>query len=48
MDILFPASFNFSRVNWKAKLEHEYVPNYKILQEAFKKNNCTKHIEARE
>ena len=34
-----------SKINWKAKLEHEFIGNYKILQQAFTKIGITKHID---
>ena len=34
-----------SKINWQAKYEHEFVNNYKLLQQAFDKNNVHKHIE---
>ena len=34
-----------SKVNWKAKLEHEFIGNYKILQQAFTKIGVSKHID---
>jgi RP/EB family microtubule-associated protein len=34
-----------SKLNWMAKADHEYVPNYKILQAAFDKNNIDKHVD---
>jgi RP/EB family microtubule-associated protein len=33
------------KVNWMAKAEHEFIPNYKILQAAFDKNSIEKHID---
>ena len=30
------------RVKWESKLEHDYIQNFKILQEAFKKTGCDK------
>jgi RP/EB family microtubule-associated protein len=31
MDALYPGTFQFSKVKWDAKHEHEYVENYKVL-----------------
>ena len=30
------------RVKWSSKLEHEYIHNFKLLQETFKKTGCDK------
>ena len=45
MDCLFPGTFQFSRVKWQAKHEHEFVENYKILQSSFDKNGVKRHID---
>ena len=45
MDCLYPNTFNFAKVKWGAKHEHEYVENYKILQSAFDKNAIKRFIE---
>ena len=37
MDMLFPNCLSLKRVKLNAKLEHEYISNWKILQNAFKK-----------
>jgi RP/EB family microtubule-associated protein len=33
------------KVNWMAKADHEYIPNYKVLQAAFDRNGTVKHID---
>lgn len=33
------------KCKWNAKAQHEYVENYKILQQAFKKNDIKRHID---
>jgi len=33
------------KLNWMARAEHEFVPNYKVLQAAFDRNGIDKHIE---
>ncbi|CAD7955581.1 unnamed protein product [Amoebophrya sp. A120] len=33
------------RVNWTAKVDHEYIPNYKILQAAFDKMKIDRNID---
>ena len=45
IDVIYPGSMPMSKINWSAKYEHEYVNNYKLLQQAFDKNNVHKHIE---
>jgi RP/EB family microtubule-associated protein len=45
MDALYPNTFNFAKVKWGAKHEHEFVENYKILQAAFDKNGVKRFIE---
>ena len=37
MDMLFSSVVPIKRVKFQAKLEHEYIHNFKILQNAFKK-----------
>ena len=45
IDALFPGRVHMKRVNWNAKFDYEYLPNYKILQRAFDDCNISKHIE---
>jgi microtubule-associated protein, RP/EB family len=45
IDIMFPGSIQLSKVNWQAKYDHEFINNYKLLQQSFDKNNVHKHIE---
>ena len=45
LDSIYPGSFPFSKVKWSAKNDYEYVENYKVLQQAFAKNDIKKHIE---
>lgn len=42
MDLCYPDTVEMSKVNWMAKAEHEYLPNYKILQTAFDANGISK------
>ncbi|XP_037102228.1 microtubule-associated protein RP/EB family member 1-like [Syngnathus acus] len=44
MDMLFPGSVPVKKVKFGAKLEHEYIHNFKLLQFAFKKMNIDKII----
>ena len=45
MDVMYPGCMQLSKVNWNAKYEHEFVQNYKLLQQAFDKNMVHKHVE---
>ncbi|KAM4563341.1 microtubule-associated protein RP/EB family member 1-like isoform 1-T2 [Odontesthes bonariensis] len=44
MDMLFPNSVPLKKVKFGAKLEHEYIHNYKLLQVGFKKMGVDKII----
>ncbi|CAJ1078392.1 microtubule-associated protein RP/EB family member 3-like isoform X2 [Xyrichtys novacula] len=44
MDILFPGCILLKKVKFNAKLEHEYIHNFKVLQAAFKRMNVDKII----
>ncbi|XP_067866030.1 microtubule-associated protein RP/EB family member 1-like isoform X2 [Heterodontus francisci] len=44
MDMLFPGSIALKKVKFLAKLEHEYIQNFKLLQAAFKKMDVDKII----
>jgi len=44
MHMLFGHKMPIKRVKWKSKLEHEYIQNFKLLQESFKKTGCDKTI----
>lgn len=45
IDAIYPGSFPLSKVKWDAKHEHEFVNNFKVLQQAFSKNGIQRHIE---
>lgn len=45
LDIIYPGKVPLSKVNWKAKLEYEFVSNFKILQQSFLKLNIPKPID---
>eukprot|EP00928_Gymnodinium_smaydae_P078579 TRINITY_DN62702_c0_g1_i1.p1 TRINITY_DN62702_c0_g1~~TRINITY_DN62702_c0_g1_i1.p1 ORF type:complete len:320 (+),score=83.56 TRINITY_DN62702_c0_g1_i1:147-1106(+) len=45
IDSLRPGSVAMRKVNWMAKSDHEFIPNYKILQAGFDKLNIDKHVE---
>ncbi|XP_056128847.1 microtubule-associated protein RP/EB family member 1b [Lampris incognitus] len=44
MDMLFPNSVPLKKVKFGAKLEHEFIHNFKLLQAAFKKMGVDKII----
>ncbi|XP_071401950.1 microtubule-associated protein RP/EB family member 1-like [Centroberyx affinis] len=44
MDMLFPGCLPLKKVKFQAKLEHEYIHNFKILQTSFKKAGVDKII----
>ncbi|KAM9475723.1 microtubule-associated protein RP/EB family member 1a isoform 4-T6 [Clarias gariepinus] len=45
MDMLFPLCVPLKRVKFQAKLEHEYIHNFKILQGSFKKLGVNKEYD---
>lgn len=45
IDACHPGSVAMRRVNWMAKSDHEFIPNYKVLQAAFDKNCIERHID---
>ncbi|KAM6432534.1 microtubule-associated protein RP/EB family member 3 [Rhynochetos jubatus] len=44
MDLLFPGCVPLRKVKFQARLEHEYIHNFKVLQAAFKKMGVDKII----
>lgn len=42
MDLLFPGCISLKKVKFQAKLEHEYIHNFKLLQASFKRMNVDK------
>jgi len=44
VDACFPGTVKMSKVNWMARSDHEFIPNFKLLQAAFDRNNIEKHI----
>ena len=45
MDALFPGKVPMQKVNWGAKVDYEYIQNYKVLQNVFHKLKVDKQIE---
>lgn len=45
IDACHPGSVTMKKVNWNARADHESIPNYKILQQAFDKSGIERHIE---
>jgi RP/EB family microtubule-associated protein len=44
IDACHPGKVAMRKVNWMAKSDHEFIPNYKVLQAAFDKGGITKNI----
>eukprot|EP00931_Biecheleriopsis_adriatica_P050226 TRINITY_DN2906_c0_g1_i1.p1 TRINITY_DN2906_c0_g1~~TRINITY_DN2906_c0_g1_i1.p1 ORF type:complete len:341 (+),score=78.46 TRINITY_DN2906_c0_g1_i1:113-1024(+) len=44
VDACYPNSVSMRKVNWMAKADHEFIPNYKVLQAAFDKLNIERNI----
>ncbi|XP_069777699.1 microtubule-associated protein RP/EB family member 2 isoform X1 [Narcine bancroftii] len=44
MDMLFSGCISLKKVKFQAKLEHEYIHNFKLLQASFKRMNVDKVI----
>jgi len=45
IDKIYPNTFNMAAVKWNAKQEYEYMDNYKILNNAFRKNGIQKNLD---
>eukprot|EP00276_Gloeochaete_wittrockiana_P006509 CAMPEP_0184644074 /NCGR_PEP_ID=MMETSP0308-20130426/844_1 /TAXON_ID=38269 /ORGANISM="Gloeochaete witrockiana, Strain SAG 46.84" /LENGTH=286 /DNA_ID=CAMNT_0027072391 /DNA_START=40 /DNA_END=900 /DNA_ORIENTATION=+ len=45
MDSIYPGKVPLSKVNFNAKLEHEFIKNYKVLQSVFEQQKIDKYIE---
>lgn len=44
IDACYPNSVAMRKVNWMAKSDHEFIPNYKVLQAAFDKLNIERNV----
>lgn len=42
---MFPGKLKMKRVKWKAKYEHEFIHNLKLLQQGFLKAKIKKWID---
>lgn len=45
MDLLFPGCISLKKVKFSTRLEHEYISNFKALQNSFKKVGVEKSID---
>mmetsp|Transcript_6484 Transcript_6484/g.14892 ORF Transcript_6484/g.14892 Transcript_6484/m.14892 type:complete len:267 (-) Transcript_6484:31-831(-) len=45
IDACHPGAVSMKKVNWMARDEHQCIPNYKVLQQAFSKVGIQRHIE---
>mmetsp|Transcript_114969 Transcript_114969/g.245503 ORF Transcript_114969/g.245503 Transcript_114969/m.245503 type:complete len:284 (+) Transcript_114969:175-1026(+) len=45
IDACHPGSVAMKKVNWNARADHESLPNFKVLQQAFDKCGIRRHIE---
>lgn len=45
IDACHPGFVQMKKVNWAAREEHQCIPNYKVLQQAFDKAGIQRHIE---
>lgn len=45
IDAIYPGTVPMSKVRWQAKHDYEYVENFKVLQQAFAKNDIKRYID---
>lgn len=45
LDMLFPGEVAMGKVNWMARVDHEFIPNYKVLQNAFDRVGIERHVD---
>ena len=45
IDAIFPGTVSMAKVKWGAKHDYEFVENYKVLQQAFAKNEIKRYID---
>ncbi len=44
LDSIFPGDVPMGKVRWDAKSAHEFVGNYKIVQQVFEKKGVDKYV----
>ena len=47
LDAVHPGKISLTKVNWKAKVDYEFLNNYKILQSGFDKFNIKRYIDVK-
>jgi len=45
LDSMYPGTVAMHKVSWEAKVDYEFVQNYKVLQSGFNKHKINRHIE---
>eukprot|EP00395_MALV-II_sp_L67-2_P000142 gene142-22_t len=45
LDACHPNQVQMKKVNWMAKVDHEYIPNFKLLQAAFDRLHISRNID---
>lgn len=45
IDACHPGLVSMKKVNWSARADHESIPNYKILQQAFDRCRISRHVD---
>ena len=45
VDVIYPGKISIGKVNWKAKLDYEFINNLKILQTAFDKLGIKRYVD---
>jgi RP/EB family microtubule-associated protein len=45
IDSIYPGTVTMSKVKWGAKHDYEFVENFKVLQQAFAKNDIKRYID---
>jgi len=45
LDACHPNTVAMQKVNWMARVDHEFIPNYKVLQSAFDKHGIERNVQ---